>query len=258
MLILIQQKKLIISERNAPKAEKKGKFVKILQKLIYPKCDWIIFQTEQAKLEYSKKIQVKSSVIPNPISLNLPNWDYKNVKPIICAIGRLAEQKNYPFLLKTIKLFSQEFPSYQLHIYGDGKLRKELNILCTKLKIEDKVIFKGNQNKVHEMIKDNCMYIMTSNYEGMPNSLMEAMTIGLPCISTDCPSGGPRQLIKNNVNGFLIDMNNTEQLLEKMKYIILSKEEIMKISLKAKEINKTYNINHITTLWKECILNNLQ
>lgn len=251
-------KKIIISERNAPKVEKKGIILKILQKFLYQKCDWIVFQTDQAKSQYSKKIQKKSTVIPNPVSSNLPDWDSNHVKPVICAIGRLASQKNYPFLIKTFKLFSQKHPEYKLHVYGDGNLKNDLISLCSKLSINDKVVFKGNQKEVHEMIKDNCMYIMTSNYEGMPNSLMEAMSMGLPCISTDCPSGGPKQMIENNINGFLIEMNNTQQLLEKMEYIISSKKQVNYISTNAKKIKNIYNIENITKMWRNCISKVLQ
>lgn len=247
-------KKLIISERNSPIAEKKNSLIKLLKRVFYQKCDWIVFQTKQAQFEYLEKIRKKSSIIPNPIISSLPKWDFEHLKPIICSVGRLAPQKNYPFLLKTFKLFSQEYPQFKLQIFGEGDLKNDLINLCDELGIKEKVVFKGNQKGVHEMIKDNYMYIMTSDYEGMPNSLMEAMGIGIPCISTDCPSGGPKQLITDNVNGYLVEMNNIDQLLNKMKQIISSEDdEILMISKNARKIMKKYDIKDITLLWKSCI-----
>ena len=90
---------------------------------------------------------------------------------------------------------SKASEKHTLHIYGEGKLRPELEALVSELNMCDKVFLEGNSHQVHEDIKNAKLFAFTSDYEGLPNALMEAMAIGVPCVSTDCSPGGARMLI---------------------------------------------------------------
>ena len=120
----------------------------------------------------------------------------------IVAVGRLEAQKNYPLLIKAFYLISNEFKDYIVEIYGEGQERSELSKLINELNLNNRVLLMGRHSDVHERIKDASLYVLSSDYEGMPNALMEAMALGLPCIATNCSGGGPKTLITNEVNGF--------------------------------------------------------
>lgn len=249
------RKKLIISERNAPKTEKKPLLIKILQKILYPFSNYFVFQTDTAKKMYKKKIQQKSVVIPNPITENLPQWqgELKLENNYICAVGRLHPQKNYPLLFRSFSQFCKDYKDYQLLVFGTGEQEKELLDLINLLRMNEKIHLMGYHKDVHKYLKNCSFFVMTSDYEGMPNALMEAMSMGIPCISTDCPSGGPAKIIKNYENGILVNVNDQSSLISSMKYLVDNQDKAKSFGKKAKMIKDSYTINNITLEWKKTI-----
>ncbi len=248
---ILARKKLIISERNAPKNEKLKLPFKIMRKLFYPVCDGIVFQTEEAKNCYSKGLQKKSVVISNPIKDNLPEkTDYLPTKKIVAA-GRLCGQKNYPMLFEAFKLFLKEHSEYNLHIYGTGPMEEQLKTLSAESDLDGSVHFEGFSENVHEKMQKADIYVLSSDYEGMPNSLMEAMAIGVPSISTACPSGGPEELIEDGENGFLIPVGDYVNLAKKLKLLAEDDKLREKIGSDGKEILNKYSKEKIFALWKK-------
>ena len=241
--------KLIISERNNPKSYKL--YEKLIMKYAQRKCDGLVVQTQIIKDWYNiNNIEVIPNAINNEI---LINEERKNINNKIVAVGRLNKQKNYPMMLKAFSVFSKKHPDYILEIYGQGKLEKSLKNLAKKLEISDKVFFKGYVKDVSAKIYNAKMFIMTSNFEGMPNALIEAMCLGLPCISTDCDGGGAKDLIQNMENGILIGKNDIKSLINSME--ILSNNEMLanQIGLNAKKLIKVLNSNTIYKKWYEYI-----
>lgn len=250
----LKKVKLIISERNNPASEYKNKIIKYLVNFLYAKANIIVFQTNDAKRFFSKKIQKKGIVIPNPINEDFLNIDVKNVEKekTIVNVGRLSEQKNQKMLINAFNNINKEIDEYKLVIYGNGELKEELIDLTKKLKIEDKVIFKGSVKNLNELLPKATIFVLSSDFEGMPNALMEAMAVGLPCIATDCPCGGPHDLIDEN-NGVLIPVGDEKALSEKISYLIKNIKFRNEISKNAKLIVKKYNPAHIYKMWKEII-----
>ncbi len=247
---IFARKKLIISERNAPKNEKLSLRLRVMRKLFYRIADGFIFQTQEAKECYPQSIQAKSTVIPNPIKNNLPEKTNYNKSNKIVAVGRLVIQKNYPMLIKAFSFVVNKHPEYELFIYGKGPLENELKKLVIDLNIQKSVHFMGFINNVHEVIVDADMYIMSSDYEGMPNALMEAMAMGIPSISTDCPSGGPRILIVNGVNGILIPVKDEIKLSIEINRMIEELDIRINIGSCSKQIKKEYSKEVIYNLWE--------
>lgn len=242
--------KVILSERNDPYHDTISWKSKMLRDLLFRFADGYVFQSNGAKEFYSAKIQKKSVVIHNPVINNLPHKSSINNKEIV-AIGRLLPQKNYNLLIESFAEVSRIHPEFTLRIFGVGDLLDDLKSLTKKLHIEDKVHFEGFQKNVHEMIKDSYMYVISSDYEGMSNALMEAMSMGFPVISTDSPPGGARELIVNEENGILTECCNKKMLTKKIIFLIEDEQLRDKISQNAYHINKTHNVDAIVDKWLE-------
>lgn len=238
------KQRLILSERNDPN---KCSFIKF-RNLIYFWGKAFVFQTEDAEKCFSTKIQKRSIVIPNPI-LQVPEPFVGKREKSIVAVGRLTEQKNHTLLLNAFAKFVQEEYEYKLIIYGKGELEEELKALADKLGIHDKVIFAGFREHVLDEIKAGGMYVLSSDYEGISNSLMEAMALGLPVIATDCPIGGSRLCIKNEENGLLIPMQNEEMMYQAMKMLAMDREFAERISHNAVKIRERFSVDKIARMW---------
>src|SRR5699024_7366265 len=113
----------------------------------------------------------------------------------------------------------KKHPNYDLIIYGEGNEREELESLIRRLNLINRVYLPGSTQDVLEKIKDASVFAFSSNFEGMPNALIEAMALGLPVISTDCPSGGPRELINHGVNGLLTPVKDKEQFAQQLDFL---------------------------------------
>lgn len=206
-----------VSERNNPWVMPDAKVTRVLRRLMYPFARGIIFQTEMAKSFFPKSIQKKGIVLSNPIEADrIPGQYVGEREKVIVAAGRLFRQKNFPLLLKAFSRFSPGHPEYKLRIYGEGYMLDTLNALCSEHNIQNKVEFPGKSNVLLEKMNSAAMFVLSSDYEGMPNVLLEAMCMGMPVISTDCPSGGPRELIADGVNGLLIPVGDELALYQAM------------------------------------------
>ncbi len=249
---IFMKTKVIISERNAPKQDYLSWKTKILRKLLYWNADGYVFQSNGAKDFYSAKIQKKSIVIHNPVRKNLP------IKSGVCnheivAIGRLKPQKNYPLLIRAFKEVHDKHPDYVLRIFGQGLEEEKLRSLVKELSIKDAVVFEGFCLNVHEKIVDSDIFVMSSDFEGMPNSLMEAMAMGFPVVCTDCPAGGPSELIENGKNGLLVPVGNERALAERINYLIENEKEKYVLAREAQLLQENHGEKKIFELWKQYI-----
>lgn len=233
---------MIGSERNNPRERYKTLKLKFLSKICPKLCDGYIFQTKTVKEMFSSKVQEKSTVISNAISnplvfqVTLPK---KREKKIV-SVGRLDYQKGYDTLIKSFKIVNQKYPEYQLVIYGEDTERSKLEQLIQDLALEKSVLLPGKCKNVIEKVSKAEIFIMTSRYEGMPNALMEAMAIGMPCISTNCIAG-PSEIIQNNKNGILVEVDNINQIANKILYLIENPKVREDFGEQAKRIRNQYS-----------------
>ena len=252
--------KIIITERNDPHVFYSSFRTKFLMNWLYPKTDGFVFQTEKAKQYFKKKIQDKGIVIANPINEKFIGKVYEGERNnTIVTAGRLENQKNHKLLINAFARIVDKYPDYKLIIYGEGSLKEELTNLIKNLNLEDKVLLPGVVSDIEDKIIDARMFVLSSEWEGLPNALMEAMALGLPCISTNCPCGGPEFLIQNDENGILIECNNDKELEQAMLKIIENKEYAIKIGKNASKIAEKLNPSKINNEWEqyiEKILNN--
>ncbi len=218
LLALLGTKILVyVSERNNPWVMPDVRVTRILRTLMYPFAKGLIFQTEMAKSFFPETIQRKGVVLKNPVDASrIPHQFSGQRETVIVAAGRLSEQKNMPLLLKAFAAFSPKHPEYRLRIFGEGELREDLTELAKSLNIMEKVEMPGRSTVLLEKMNSAAMFVLSSDYEGMPNVLLEAMCMGMPAISTDCPSGGPKELIEDGINGLLIPVGDEAALCEAM------------------------------------------
>lgn len=249
--------KVIISDRNDPKVEYNSKVYNTIMKNLYPRASAFVFQTEDAKkyfediIDFSRK---KYEIILNPVDERFICNPYKGIREKeIVSVGRLTEQKNFELLIDAFNIVNKEIKDYKLNIYGEGLKREELQEKITRLGLDNKVKLLGVVKDINSKIYKSSLFVMSSDYEGMPNALIEAMSLGLPVISTDCPCGGPKTLIKNNENGILVDVKDKEQLAYKIVKVLKDKELREKIAKNASKITELVNPKIINGKWEEFI-----
>lgn len=253
------KKKIIVTVRNDPKVEYSSKIYNFLMRKLYPKADGFVFQTNQAQEYFKGIISCESKVIPNPINPTYVKKSYEGErKKEIVAVGRLTEQKNFPLLIETFSILTKKFDEYKLIIYGEGELRKKMEEMIQALNLKKRVFLPGVVDNLKDKIYESALFVLPSIYEGMPNSLMEAMALGLPVIATDCPCGGSRTLIKNNVNGKLIPVNSKIELKNAIEEILENKDVAKKLGEEASKISEEFNPEKINEQWKEYIVTVLQ
>ena len=156
-------------------------------------------------------------------------------------------------LIDAFKEVSTKYNDYKLYIYGEGPLRKHLEDKIKKYDLENKVFMPGYVDNVNELMNDAKVYISTSNYEGISNSMLEALAMGIPTICTDCPVGGAAMFIKDHKNGILIPVGNKETLVESMEEIIEMKDLENELSKNSVVIKEELNIQKIFKKWEELI-----
>lgn len=249
----IKNLKIVISERNDP-ASKGGQFpLRQLRNMLYRKADCLVCQTPDAKAYFPSAIQKSTVVIPNPIKADLPQmWEGERKKEII-NFCRLEPQKNLKLLIDAFNEFSKEYNEYSLTIYGDGYLYDELESYVLNLGLENKVTLHPAVSDIHERIIDAAMFVSSSDFEGLSNSMLEAMALGIPTICTDCPCGGARMVIKDGQNGLLVPVRDKKKMVDAMKKIASNQNLAKRISFEGIKIRELLAVDRIISNWQEVI-----
>ena len=211
----------IYTVRNNPFLYPESKNMRFVGKLVAVLSTGIFLQTaEQAKF-FPKFTRKKIFVVPNPVSNVLIECNYQKRESIveIATFGRLSAQKNQRLLIRAFAMVYKTNKSIKLTLYGSGEEENNLKVLVKELGLEDAVTFRGRVSNVTDALMSTDLFVLSSQYEGMPNALMEAMAVGLPCISTDCPTG-PKDLIQNKENGILIKSNDVSALANAINYCL--------------------------------------
>lgn len=198
--------------RNDPYNYNNTGFKGIIRNYLFNKARTIVFQTIGAQRYFSETIQRKGVIIANPLKEDLPKWkDYTHEKVIVTAC-RLDKQKNIPMMLRAFSRFRINHPDYKLKICGDGKLKAELQTMAVNLGISESVEFMGFRTDIHDIMAHSMIFTLSSDYEGLSNSMLEAMSMGMPVICTDSSPGGAATYIKDSINGILVPVGDYEKL----------------------------------------------
>lgn len=246
--------KIIYSERGDPyDAEFDGILGKV-RDFTVDKIEGLVFQSKGAQGFFPEKVKRKSVVIPNSVPEALAKIPLPEIRDRrIVSVGRLHFGKNQKMLIEAFSQIASKYRDYTLEIYGDGEMYDELTELIQSLGLSDQAFIKPSRSDIHEAIRKASIFVLTSNYEGMPNALMEAMALGLPCIATDCRPGGVRSLIKDGENGLLVECNDPDALSKKIEILVTDNMLIQKLSHNARKIVVTNSVKSVFDKWDEFI-----
>ena len=220
------------------------------EKKTVKKYNEFIVLTEEDRKQWNNN---KMRVIYNFLDcIPRKNSNCKNKK--IISVGRLEYQKGFDILIDVWKKVDEKHSDWVLEIYGEGSLRKELQDKIDSLNLTDSLILKGSEKNIQSKYLESSIYMMSSRYEGMPMVLLEAMSCGLPLVSFDCPCG-PKDIIKDGENGFLVKFGNIEEMAKKINYLIENEDKRIDMGKKAKELSYNYLKEKIMNQWKELFEN---
>ncbi len=241
---------ILVSERNDPRHDGRSKAMLKYCNLIYKKASSIVFQTQYEQHCFDRRLYKKSYVIPNPVSVSSVCDVSENPKEISTA-GRLVPQKNHAMLIEAINLVKQEQPDVQCEIYGEGELRGDLEQKVKSLKLEQNVHLPGNKTDIHRWIAKSSIFVMSSEFEGQSNALIEAMMLGKACITTDYP--GADEVITDGIDGIIVPRDDSWKLSQAIIQLLMDQERRDKMAKNAKESAYKYRSEHVVESWKSVI-----
>lgn len=235
----------IVSERNDP--HQRGRLKQYLLNKSFKRAVGCVFQTEDSAEWYKRIAKNKSIVIYNPVYLDALPDGTKATKNQILYVGRFNEQKNLFMLIDAFKLFKKGNPQYTLEMYGDGQLKQAVINYVNEQDLLNDVVISASSNKWQEEENDSKLFVLPSKYEGMPNVLAEALCLGIPSVSTNCPIGGPKELKKLFPEALVLSERITAESFAK------AMEEGIKAKRVCAKIPDELKIDNIASQWLDFI-----
>lgn len=251
--------KVVFSQRGDPYycgtcKSIRSKTIDLLNTWAFNQADGYVFQTKMAQAFYSKAIQTRSIVIPNPIRpLARTEERNGNIRKSFVSVGRLdLKQKRQDLMIEAFNLISAKYPDFNLEIYGDGEDETKVKQLAAS---NNNIHLMGKTSNVVDAIQNAWATVLSSDFEGIPNALLESMSLGVPSISTDCSPGGAAMLIRNKGNGLLTPRGDVKALADAMEYTILHHEETEEMAIVGQEVNELYSEDKIGDRWNSFLDN---
>lgn len=244
--------KSIISIRNDPNREYSGRAYRFLGRHVLPYADGCVFQTEEARAWFPEKLQRRSTILFNAVDKMFYSI-LRDPSDTVITLGRLCEQKKHAMLIRAFAEVAPHYPEVRLHIYGEGTLEGALRQLISELDLEARVRLMGPTKHPDEVLSKARVFVLSSDYEGMPNALMEAMAAGVPCISTDCPCGGPRELLNDGDSGLLVPVGDCEKMAQALDQLLANKEIAERLGKGAKKRAEIFKRDVVLKQWEDYI-----
>lgn len=253
--------KKIGSERTYPPAMPLGRAWETIRRWVYPLMDGLVAQTQQSAAWLSRNApaaQIK--VFPNPLLYPLSDQEprlppTKVLHDISCmrlllAVGRLGEEKRFDRLLNAFASIYESNPDWLLVILGEGPERNSLEAQAKALGIDQRVFLPGAVGNVGEWYKAADLYVLTSRFEGFPNTLVEALAHGLPAVAVDCETG-PREILRHEVDGLLVPQDDQHALVEALGWLMGDGELRERFGEKAIEARERFAVSRVAAQWEQ-------
>ncbi len=248
---------VLISIRTDPVGHYDALSDKIQIPLLFPRAAGCVFQTEGQRKFFAPYLQNNSRIILNPIHekyIGVPRPAVR--RKAVVQSGRLVDFKNQPMLIRAFLEVHRRHPDYVLEIYGgdsgDGT-REILEELIRSHQAESYIRLMGASDTLEQELTDAAVYAFSSDWEGMPNALLEAMALGLPIVATDCPCGGPGTVIEHEKNGLLIPVADQKAMEQGILRLIEDQELAGQLGVRAAAIAEIANSRAIHEQWKSYI-----
>lgn len=248
---------VIASERLDPSAMTWKR--NLLKRLLLPYAAWLVVQTKTIKDYFPKNIQKKTSVIYNPVKDEALASSIENGKlkmentegPRIISVARLFPQKNQEMMIQAFAKIADKYPDWKLVIYGEGPLRDSLQLTIDSLQLSERVLLPGRTEKVIDELRKSKIFCLSSDYEGMSNSMIEAICVGLPIVSTKV--SGTDELIQDGVNGLLVDIGDEQGMTDALEKLIQDEELMKKMGEKSLKMKPQFQLDTIVEEWLRLI-----
>ncbi|MEF2560058.1 MAG: glycosyltransferase [Eggerthellaceae bacterium] len=243
--------RVIVSVRNEPTYDfAAGSLFHRVRDILYKMANHVVFQTAYQRDCFSEIDSKKCSIIPNPLSSCLPS-PYAGVRrKVIVTSGRLENQKNHAMTIHAFAKFLSSHPDYSLEILGEGSERESLARLVEELGIQSRVMFHGFRSDALELVRTASIFVMSSDYEGLSNSMIEALAMGVPTICTRCLGGGAEAVIIDGKNGLLVNRGDVDALADRMGFLAGNPQVATRISENAIKLKKELCLDAIGRQWE--------
>lgn len=242
---------VVVSVRGEPSEEYYNKWMRVMARVLFHLAEGVVLQTERCYSFFPKAVRKKAVTLKNPVHADFfrERFEGEREKSVV-AVGRIDENKNHELLMKAFAGIAEDFPGYRLIIYGEGEKRKELQGLSEKMGMKGKILLPGNVDNVAELIYKTRVFVLPSNTEGMPNTLIEAMLMGLTVIATDCPCGGPAELISHGVNGLLVPVGNVKGMESALRTVLGDLKHADEMGREAAKLKESYETGAVYKSWE--------
>lgn len=260
---------LIVCERTNPAVSTSATpSLQRLRRWLYPHADMVTVQAEASLAPMMKRVPGlrRLAVVPNPLPTDLPaprSWDLEERGGLagagpdgsparrhrLVAMGRFVPSKRFAGLITIFERLAQRFPDWDLAIWGDGPLRGELEARVAQAGLADRVLLPGRTATPWDELLASDIFVLTSEVEGFPNALIEAMALGLPCVSVDCPSG-PKEITREGRDARLVPLNDEAALEQALAGLMEAPEERARLgALGARSVRDRYGLEQVIAHW---------
>ena len=247
----------VVSVRNDPRREYAGTVGKAVGRYLMPRAEGCVFQTKEAMSWFSPSLQNRSTVIPNPVGDRFfAVGPEREDSQLVVSIGRLEEQKNQALAIDAFGSIARKYPKARFEIYGEGELRTALEARISESGLSDRIALRSKTTDVAGVLSKAAIFVLSSDFEGMPNALQEALATGVACVSTDCPCGGPRSLIENGKNGVLVPVGDEDALAHALDELLgdLSRRQALGQAAK-KAAHELFSAQGVFDRWEDYLSN---
>lgn len=242
--------KIISCDRGDPQSD--GLLWSKLSGWAYRNSDACVFQLKEVRDYFGEANLKKSYIIPNPfVPTDTEIVPFENRKKTIVSVGRMTDQKGFDLLISAFKKVQKKHPEYTLILFGDGALKDKLIAQAKEAGLEGSIQFPGFCADIPNNIKDAGIFCLSSRYEGIPNTLLEAMSLGIPVVASDCTPGGARFLTDSGKRGILVPLEDSEALADALCLLIEDETLARNIGEKVLAVRELYSPKEIADQWRK-------
>jgi glycosyltransferase involved in cell wall biosynthesis len=242
---------VIVSERVDPSQHPAGALWERLRRVSYPWANAVAVQTEAVAHWVAREIgPLRTAVIPNPVRLLTvpPEIERNPAAPTLIAMGRLVPQKGFDLLIEAFARLADKHSAWRLTIVGEGALRGELEVQAARQGLAERVHFTGRVADPEAHLGRADVFVLSSRYEGFPNVLLEAMSLGLPVVSFDCPSG-PSAIIRHREDGVLVPAGDVSALAAALDGVMTDAALRHRLGDNARAVVERFGTDSILARW---------